>query len=235
MLREAKRQTRAYQKVSILVLGRYAAVRSDLDLSEDVLAISSSAVADLVSSADDMDVDGSEAKIKDGLRDDIIASAAFASGQVFSPIVVGSKGMVLTRVICTVLTQSDFPKKFAEFMKIMASANSIQDKLIAEAVFDALGDAFQSISKSDTPANIQNEAKMVEQLRSLLFQPRYGASGERLRTKRARAMAELAGLKWNSLARSVLRSQLKDEIASEPTDSVREILEKADVLMGEKD
>jgi hypothetical protein len=93
MLREAKRQNRAYQKVSILVLGRYAAVRSDLDLSEDVLAISSSAVADLVSSADDMDVDGSEAKIKDGLRDDIIAAAAFASGQVFSPIAVGSKGM----------------------------------------------------------------------------------------------------------------------------------------------
>ena len=70
-------------------LGRYAAVRSDLDFSQDVLAISSSAVADPgFKCRSTWTLDGSEAKIKDGLRDDIIASAAFASGQVFSPIVV---------------------------------------------------------------------------------------------------------------------------------------------------
>jgi hypothetical protein len=100
MLREAKRQNRAYQKVSIAVLGRYAAVRSDLDLSQDVLAISSSAVEDLVSTADDMDVDGPDAKIKDSLRDDILVSSVASSAQVFSPVVVSSKGTASTRTLC---------------------------------------------------------------------------------------------------------------------------------------
>ncbi len=92
MLREAKRQNRAYQKVSVKVLGRYAAIRSDLDLSDDVLTISSSVVADLVSAADKMDVDGPEAKIKDSLRDDIIISSVSAASHVFSPSVVNGKG-----------------------------------------------------------------------------------------------------------------------------------------------
>jgi hypothetical protein len=120
-------------------------------------------------------------------------------------------------------------------MKIMSSANSIPHKLIAGAVFDALGDALHNLSTSPGTPNIHNEAKLAEQLRSLLFQPRYAASGENPRIKRARAMAELAGLKWRTLVKAVLRSQLKDEIASEPSETVRAVLEKADVLMGEKD
>ena len=153
MLREAKRQNRAYQKVSLKVLGRYAAIRTDLDLSEDVLAISSSTVAGLVSTADEMDVDGPEAKIKDSLRDDIIISSASAASHVFSPAVVCSKGTCSPICRTALLTMLGFPKTFTRFVEIMSSANSIQDKLVAEAVFEALADAFHQHVEVDACCN----------------------------------------------------------------------------------
>jgi hypothetical protein len=118
-------------------------------------------------------------------------------------------------------------------MEVLCGANSIQDKLIAEAVFDALREAFQSISRPEASTKVQNKTKVVEQLRSLLFQPRYAASGENLRTKRARAMSELAKLGWDGLVGSVFGTELKDEIASEPIESVRAILQQAYVLARE--
>jgi hypothetical protein len=128
------------------------------------------------------------------------------------------------------LTKLGFPKTFARFVEIMSSANSIQDKLVAEAVFEALGDAFHSMSKSMPASTIPDEAELVQQLQSLLFQPRYLAGGETLRTKRARAISRLAKLS-GSLARSVLETELAGQIASEPIESVRAILQEAQSLI----
>jgi hypothetical protein len=116
-------------------------------------------------------------------------------------------------------------------MKIISSANFIQDKLVAEAVFDALADGFQSIWKSTASSAMQDEAELAEQLRALFFQPRYLNSGETLRTKRAQAISQLARLNWGSLAQSVLESRLEDEIASEPIESVRKELMEAQALI----
>ncbi len=91
MLRECKRQNKTYQRHIFPVLGQYAAARTDADLSDTVFDIVTPVVDSLVSSKDDMDVDGAE-KIKDVDRDDLLIGAVTAAGKAFGPVTLGRKG-----------------------------------------------------------------------------------------------------------------------------------------------
>jgi proteasome component ECM29 len=95
VLREARRQNKGYQRFSYPVLGRIATARSDLDLNGTVLEIVCPEVDELTADQDAMEVDGDDEKVKDGVRDEILSGAVFASQGSFGPLSLKSKGNVL--------------------------------------------------------------------------------------------------------------------------------------------
>jgi hypothetical protein len=94
MLREARRQNRSYQVHAYAALGRYAAARKDLDLSDEVLETITTTVEELTATDDDaMDVDDDKAKVNDADRDAILLGAIKAAKEgLYSPLALASSG-----------------------------------------------------------------------------------------------------------------------------------------------
>ncbi|KAF2671482.1 ARM repeat-containing protein [Microthyrium microscopicum] len=211
MLREARRQNRDYQRHSFPVLGQFAGARTDLDLGEQVLEIVSPLVDDLVSAEDSMDVDG-EDKVKDIVRDDLLAGAITSSAKSFKS---------------TVIKDNDFAPRFMSFLDMAVKANSVQSRHVSISLFEVLEPLLSSIDTSRADLLKSKESQIASRLKVLLFKPQYASYGADTKLKRAKAIHAVAKIPSKSLGKAVLEESLGSEAKSEPTDAVREELFKA--------
>jgi hypothetical protein len=210
MLREVKRQNKAYQRHAFEVLGHYASARTDLNLASTVLEIVTPVVQDLVASEDEMEVDGSaDETISSSVKDDIISFAVAAAGQSFITITWKS---------------SDIANTLGEFLGLAVTAISVQGRQIAIACMTALGAVLGSIDSGIAARVAGKEAVTVSSLKKLLFQPLYPSYGAEFKLQRAKVVFIVAGLPYG---RAVLEDRLDGEIAGEPAEAVREELKKA--------
>jgi hypothetical protein len=210
MLRETKRQNKAYQRHAFEVLGRYAAARTDLNLASTVLDIVAPVVQDITASEDKMDVDGTaDEKLSASSRDDMISFAVTAAGQSFTALTWQG---------------ADVAKLLEAFLDLAVTANSVQGRQIAMACMTTLGTVFGAVDDGIAVRVASKEAVIVSSLEKLFFQPLYPSYGGDFKLQRAKMVFVIAGLPYG---RAVLGDRLDGEIASEPSEVVRDELKKA--------
>ncbi len=218
MLREARRQNRAYQLHSYEALAKYAATRQDLDLSEDILDIITPTVEELTTTDEDaMDVDDDKGKVKDTDRDSILIGAIKALREgLYSPLAVANKSHL---------------SNILPHLKILGNANSTHSRAISMEIFTTLSEQAFPDFKVAKPPPVSSKKGITEILVQLLFQPRYNSFPEDGRLKRARAIEALAeaGPAWRAVAKEVLVEQgrLGEALDAERISIVKEVLAKA--------
>jgi proteasome component ECM29 len=224
MIREAKRDNRAYQTHAYALLGEYAAAREDLDLSEAVMEIVKPTVETLTKDDDEnkMDVDGDDdtTKVKEGDKDAILLGAIKAvRSALYSPLARQS---------------SEHSTQLVPHLTLLSKANSTHSRPVSLEVLTTLKDTvFPELNKSpSSKVSASQNKKLIVLLGQLLFQPRYNAFPEDGRLQRAKTLAALADVgssgssDWLVIAKEVIlgEGRLDEVLQSERVPRVKEAL-----------
>ncbi|KAF2422587.1 ARM repeat-containing protein [Tothia fuscella] len=220
ILREAKRQNKAYQQAAIPALGKIAQAlekSETLDWYEQTSAIVSTLVEDLTTKDEDaMEIDAGKDKNDDRTRNKLLVVAVEALQRAFNPAKKGED-------------KDSAKKQTTDFLDLLTKANSVRTGDVYAASFEAVELAFKKMDGPSAKSLETDSSTLEKKILALLFHIDYAALNEAVRLKRAKAILAFASLSWTSLRKAVLEtdSRLNKEIAGEKAMVVKRVLEEA--------
>jgi len=154
-------------------------------------------VEGLVASKDAMDVDDAEMeKVKDVDRDDVLVGAVSAASKAFRPHVL------------------------RPYLELIKTANSVQTRAVAVAVFQGLSDVAPKL-KGET------EEDVVTDLEAVFVSPLYAGYGVDAKVLRVEALGAWKDVGWTTVC-TFVQAQVSAELEMlEPSERVQEEMRKA--------
>src|ERR1700760_4158001 len=100
-------------------------------------------------------------------------------------------------------------------------ANSVQSRHVSVTLFEAMEPLLRALDDGVVQVLQPTERKIATRMKELLFRPQYASYGIDAKLKRAKLVTAAASLSLDAVREEISGEQLDEDIASEPSDSVK--------------
>lgn len=224
IVREAKRQNKAYQQYAIRALGQVAAARTDVDMFDDAHGICVEVVEGNVEKDEDaMDIDQGKGAGSSEMYVTLPPLAPMSQLTIVrrrNKTLAGAVESMNDAVL--VDTKGDkTSERLLKFLDLATKANTAFSATLQTATFDSLKEILTKLGAAPTKANVG------DRLATLLFDARSEGLSEAIRLKKAQAMTAAAPFREQEEVKNTMVAHLTKEISTERSDVVKAELQKA--------